>query len=236
MNKLIARTGFASRRKADILIERGRVTVDGERAGLGDRIDPKESVVEIDGIRIPLDPELVTWLVYKPAGVVTTMSDPQGRPTVMDLVPSEPTTKPVGRLDLHSEGLLLMSNDGDLALHVTHPRYGVTKTYQVLVPTTINTAKLRPLVDGVDLDDGPARASSARIVSSSRDRTIVELVLAEGRKREVRRMFATQGIPIERLVRTAIGPIADRQLTPGTHRALTLDEIRMLYEVGDGDG
>lgn len=202
---------------------------------MGDRIDPKVAVVEIDGIRLPLDPELVTWLVYKPAGVVTTMSDPQGRPTVVDLVPSDPVTKPVGRLDLHSEGLLLMSNDGDLALRVTHPRYGVTKTYQVLVPASLNTAKLRPLVDGVELDDGPAKASSARIVSSSRDRTIVELVLAEGRKREVRRMFATQDIPIERLVRTAIGPISDRQLTPGTHRPLTVEEIRMLYEAGGSD-
>ena len=178
-----------------MLIERGRVTVDGQRARLGDKVDPSQSVVEIDGVRLPLDPELVTWLVYKPAGVVTTMSDPEGRPTVRDLVPDQPATKPVGRLDLHSEGLLLMSNDGDLALHVTHPRYGVTKTYQVLVPATLNPAKLKPLVDGVDLDDGPARASSARIVSSSKERTIVELVLAEGRKREVRRMFETQGHP-----------------------------------------
>ena len=189
-------------------------------------------MVNVDGVRLPLDPELVTWLVYKPPGVVTTMSDPEGRPTVMDLVPAEPTTKPVGRLDLHSEGLLLMSNDGDLALHVTHPRYGVTKTYQVLVPATLNPARLRPLVEGVELDDGPAKASSARIVSSSKERTIVELVLAEGRKREVRRMFATQNIPIERLVRTAIGPISDRKLAPGSYRALDLDEIRALFETG----
>ena len=212
------------------------MTVDGDRAQLGDRVDPAIAVVEVDGVRLPLDPELTTWLLYKPPGVVTTMADPQGRPTVMDLVPAEPATKPVGRLDMHSEGLLLMSNDGDLALHVTHPRYGVTKTYQVLVPTTLNPGKLRPLLDGVDLDDGPARASSARIVSTSKERTIVELVLAEGRKREVRRMFATQDIPIERLVRTAIGPITDRQLAPGAYRALALDEVRALYDAGTHEG
>lgn len=212
-----------------MLLAQGRVTVDGSTAQVGDRIDPDGAVVLIDGVRLQLDPTLTTWLVYKPAGVVTTMADPQGRPTVKGLVPSEPLTNPVGRLDLHSEGLMLMTNDGDLALVVTHPRYQVPKTYQVLVPRKVREADIRPLATGVDLDDGPARAQSARIVSGVADRTIVELVLTEGRKREIRRMFATIDIPIERLVRTAIGPITDRTLEPGNHRAVTSAEIRSLY-------
>jgi pseudouridine synthase len=167
--------------------------------------------------------------VYKPVGVVTTMDDPQGRPTVKDLVPGEPPTNPVGRLDLHSEGLMLMTNDGDLALVVTHPRYQVPKTYQVLVPSKVREADIRQLTIGVDLEDGPARAQSARVVSGVADRTIVELVLTEGRKREIRRMFTKIDIPIERLVRTAIGPITDRSLTPGGHRAVEPSEIRSLY-------
>ena len=188
-------------------------------------------MVAIDGIRLPLDPDLVTWLVYKPAGVVSTMSDPQGRPTVRDLVPSEPVTNPVGRLDLHSEGLLLMTNDGDLANVVMHPRYGIPKTYHVLIPSRLRQTDLAPLVEGVDLEDGPARAQSARIVTAARDRCVVELVLSEGRKREIRRMFEVLDIPISSLVRVRIGTITDRNLTPGTYRALTLEEVRSLYQI-----
>ena len=198
---------------------------------MGDRADPQTSVVAIDGIRLPLDPDLVTWLVYKPAGVVSTMSDPQGRPTVRDLVPSEPVTNPVGRLDLHSEGLLLMTNDGDLANVVMHPRYGIPKTYHVLIPSRLRQTDLAPLVEGVDLEDGPARAQSARIVTAARDRCVVELVLSEGRKREIRRMFEVLDIPISSLVRVRIGTITDRNLTPGTYRALTLEEVRSLYQI-----
>jgi pseudouridine synthase len=187
----------------------------------------------IDGIRLPVDPDLVTWLVYKPPGVVSTMDDPQGRPTVASLVPSEPVTKPVGRLDLHSEGLLLMTNDGDLALAVTHPRYGVPKTYQALVPSRVITRDLHQLVKGVDLDDGMASAVSARVVTAQGTRTIVEVVMTEGRKREVRRMLEAVGLSVVSLVRTAIGDISDRTLSPGAYRALTLDEIRSLYRSAD---
>jgi len=185
--------------------------------------------VVIDGVRLPLDPGLVTWLLYKPAGVITTMDDPQNRPTVRALVPDDPVTKPVGRLDLNSEGLLLMTNDGDLTNAVTHPRFGVPKTYQVLVPAPVTDDRIRALTEGIELEDGPASARSARILTRSRDRSIVELVLTEGRKREIRRMFDVLELPIERLVRTAIGPIVDRKLSPGTYRELTLGEIRSLY-------
>jgi 23S rRNA pseudouridine2605 synthase len=205
------------------------VTVDGDVAAVGDRIDPAVSVAAIDGVELPLDPTLVTWLMYKPVGVISTMDDPQGRPTVRSIVPPEPVTNPVGRLDLHSEGLMLMTNDGDLALRVTHPRYEIGKTYHILIPGRVSSDDVKRLVSGFELDDGHASARSARVLSKSSTRTIVELVMAEGRKREIRRMFEALGIPVERLVRTAIGPIVDRTLTPGSYRALTLQEIRSLY-------
>jgi 23S rRNA pseudouridine2605 synthase len=150
------------------------------------------------------------------------------RPTVA-FVPSDPPTNPVGRLDLYSEGLLLMTNDGALANIVTHPRYGVPKTYRVLVPRSVAKSEISALVAGVPLDDGPAAARSARVDSSSGGRSVIELVLTEGRKREIRRMFAHLDIPIDRLVRIAIGPIADRTLEPGSHRTLSLEEVRLLY-------
>ena len=203
---------------------------------MGDRIDPETNVTAIDGVILPLDPTLVTWLMYKPVGVVSTMDDPQERPTVRSIVPADPVTNPVGRLDLHSEGLLLMTNDGDLALRVTHPRYQIGKTYHILISGQVATDDVKRLVSGVELADGHAAARSARVLSKSSTRSIVELVMAEGRKREIRRMFQALGIPVERLVRTAIGPIVDRTLTPGSYRALTLDEIRSLYTLADKAG
>lgn len=213
-----------------MLISQKRVTVDGNVASVGDRVST-ESVVEVDGVRLPIDPEFVTWLLYKPAGVVSTMSDPQGRPTVRDLVPPEPVTNPVGRLDLHSEGLLLMTNDGELQNAVTHPRYGVPKTYHVLVPRRLKQSELAPFTEGIELEDGLAKARTTRIVTSSKDRCIVELVMTEGKKREIRRMFDAAGLPILSLVRVRIGTITDRSLTPGTYRALTLEEVRSLYQI-----
>ncbi len=209
------------------------MTVDGVTAGVGDRIDPKSSVAAIDGVVLPLDPTLVTWLMYKPVGVVSTMDDPQRRPTVRSIVPTDPVTNPVGRLDLHSEGLMLMTNDGDLALRVTHPRYEIGKTYHILIPGHVAADDVKRLVSGVELEDGHAAGRSARVLTKSSTRTVVELVMAEGRKREIRRMFEALGIPVERLVRTAIGNLVDRNLTPGSYRALTLEEIRSLYTLAD---
>jgi len=200
---------------------------------IGDRIDPANAVVEVDGVRLPLDPELRTWLVYKPTGVVSTMDDPQGRPVVTDLVPSEPVTKPVGRLDLHSEGLMLLTNDGDLALRVTHPRYGIEKVYQAMTTTVATSKHTTALLDGVDLDDGSARAHKARIVSTHGGRSVVEVVMTEGRKREVRRLFEAVGLEIDRLVRVSIAGITDRTLTAGSYRPLTIEEIRSIYKKAD---
>lgn len=212
------------------------MTVDGKTATIGDRIDPANAVVEVDGVRLPLDPQLRTWLIYKPAGVVSTMDDPQGRPVITDLVPKEPVTKPVGRLDLHSEGLMLLTNDGDLALRVTHPRYGIEKVYQVMTTTVATSRHTTALLDGVDLDDGFARAKKARIVSTHGDRSVVEVVMTEGRKREVRRLFEAVGLEVDRLVRVSIAGITDRTLTPGNYRPLSIDEIRSIYQKADASG
>ena len=209
------------------------MSVNGTVASVGQRIDPTEDSVTIDGVALPLDPQLATWLLYKPPGVVSTMSDPQERPTVKTLVPAEPVTNPVGRLDLHSEGLLLMTNDGDLALRVTHPRYGIEKVYNVLVRGTVSKGQLSRLTEGIELEDGAARAKKARVVDTMKGQTLVELTLTEGRKREIRRMFDALDIDIVRLVRTAIAGIADRTLRPGEYRALTVDEIRAIYEKSD---
>jgi 23S rRNA pseudouridine2605 synthase len=196
---------------------------------VGQRIDPSTDAVTVDGVSLPLDPELRTWLVYKPAGVVSTMSDPQDRPTVRGLVPETPVTKPVGRLDLNSEGLMLMTNDGDLALRVTHPRFGIEKTYHVLASGSVSSAHIAPLTRGLELDDGTARATRARIIDSSNNQALIELTLTDGRKREIRRMLAELDIDVLRLVRTSIAGISDRTLKPGQYRAVTFEEIRDIY-------
>jgi 23S rRNA pseudouridine2605 synthase len=177
---------------------------------------------------VPVREDLETHLVYKPVGVISTADDPQGRETVVDLVTSEQRLYPVGRLDADSEGLILLSNDGELTNRVTHPRYGITKTYLAEVVASPDKAVIRRLTEGVDLDDGPARAQSARLVDSRPDRALVELVMLEGRNREVRRMFEAVGHEVVRLVRTAIGPITDPNLAAGNSRRLSAPEINRL--------
>ncbi len=205
------------------------MTVDGVPARIGDKVDPAVAKVAVDGVPLPLLPGLVTYLLYKPVGVVSTASDPEGRRTVVDLVPPEPRVFPVGRLDVSSEGLLLLTNDGTLADLVTHPRYGVTKTYTVLVEGEVADRTLARLTVGVDLEDGPARAVAAKVVARRPGETLAEIVMGEGRKREVRRMMDALGHPVRRLVRTAIGEVRDRDLAPGAHRLLDVVEIRSLY-------
>ncbi len=230
LQKVLAATGLASRRVAEQWIAAGRVTVDGRRAVLGDRVDPEQARIEVDGVPVPVKPGLVYYLVNKPAGVVTTADDPQGRSTVIDLVPDEVRLFPVGRLDLDSEGLLLLTNDGELANLLTHPRYGVTKTYVVLVEGVPTPAAVRALTDGVELEDGPARALVARLVGWEEGRSHLELVMGQGRKRVVRRMCDAIGHPVLRLFRTAVGPLTDRTLAAGEYRRLTADEVRALYQ------
>ncbi len=230
LQKVIARSGLASRRVADDWIAAGRVTVDGVAARIGQKVDPETARVEVDGVPLPVRPGLVHYLVNKPVGVTSTAADPHAERVVTDLVPPQPRVFPVGRLDVDSEGLLLLTNDGELANLVTHPRYGVTKTYVVRVAGVPARAALRRLTAGVDLDDGPAAALGAKLVDRFGDEALVEVVMGEGRKREVRRMFDAVGHPVTRLVRTAIGPLRDRSLEPGRWRPLTVEEVRALYE------
>jgi 23S rRNA pseudouridine2605 synthase len=232
VQKAVAGAGLMSRRAAENAIRHGRVAVDGRTVELGDRVDVSSQQVTIDGIPIPVNPELETHLVYKPRGVVSTASDPEGRPTVVDLVPGDARLFPVGRLDYDSEGLILLTNDGDLANRVTHPRYGIAKKYLTVVRGTPAKADVRLLVSGIDLDDGTARAISATVVGRKGSETMIELTMGEGRNREIRRMFEALGLEVTRLVRTAIGPISDRSLQPGHSRLLSASEIRDLLASG----
>ncbi len=227
LQKVLAARGWGSRRVCEELIAAGRVTVNGEVAGLGRRVDPEHDRVEVDGVPIGTRPGLVYYLLNKPVGVVTTASDPEGRPTVVDLVPSEPRVFPVGRLDVATEGLLLLTNDGELAHVLTHPRFGVDKEYLVEVAGgPVAPGSLRRLRDGVLLDDGvtaPARVSQP-------SPGLLRITIHEGRNRQVRRMCDAIGHPVQRLVRVRIGPLVDRSLAPGAWRELGSDEVRSLIE------
>ncbi|MBW3666590.1 MAG: rRNA pseudouridine synthase [Actinobacteria bacterium] len=232
VQKAIARSGLMSRRAAEEAIAAGRVRVNGEQVVLGDRVDVDEDTLTIDGVPTPVDPNLETHLLYKPEGVISTADDPHGRPTVVDLVHSGTRLYPVGRLDADSEGLILVSNDGELTNRVTHPSFGITKTYLAMVEGVPSPGAMRRLIEGVSLEDGPASAHSARLVDTHGDQALVEMVMGEGRNREIRRMLKHIGHPVIRLVRTAIGPITDPDLPPGESRLLTAAEIRRLLESG----
>lgn len=210
------------------------MTVNGAVATVGVKVEAATDAIEVDGVPLPVKPGLVHYLVYKPPGVISTAADPHGRPIVTDLVPDEPRVFPIGRLDEASEGLLILTNDGELTNRLTHPRFGVEKTYTVLVAGVPKPVAVRRLCDGVELDDGPAQAVRARMLDRHGDRALLEVVMEEGRKREVRRMCAAIGHPVERLVRTAIGPLRDSQLRPGAWRELALAEVRSLYETAGG--
>ncbi len=236
LQKVLARAGVASRRACEEMIAAGRVTVNGEIATLGRRVDPAVDRVAIDGVRVVIDAALVHWLLNKPAGYVTTARDPQGRQTVVGLVPDTPRVFPVGRLDRDTEGLLLLTNDGELAQLLTHPSHGVEKEYYAEVEGVPAAGALRRLRDGVDLDDGPTRPARVSLVQTGPDgkSAALEIVVKEGRKRMVRRMCAAVGHPVRRLVRTRIGPLRDQRLAPGEWRALTADEVRALYAAAFG--
>ena len=232
LQKVLARVGIGSRRVCEDLIAEGRVTVDGEVAVLGRRVDVETALIELDGAPIGVRPDLVHYLLNKPAGVVTTADDPQGRPTVVGLVPAEPRVFPVGRLDVDTEGLLLLTNDGELAHRLTHPSFGVEKEYVAELEGSPSRAALRRLREGVELDDGTTAPARAALLEPS----LVRLTVHEGRNRQVRRMCDAVGHPVVRLIRTRIGPLADRSLAPGAWRELTGDEVRSLQRAVAGPG
>jgi 23S rRNA pseudouridine2605 synthase len=234
LQKVLATAGFGSRRACEELISAGRVLVNGRPARLGQRIDPQHDVVVLDGARVPTASDLLYVAVNKPRGMLSAMSDQRGRPCVGDLVSDLSTLlHHVGRLDADSEGLLLLTNDGDLSHRLTHPSYGVLKTYLVEVEGVIARSVGRQLRAGVELDDGLVKVDEYRIIDSAPGRTVIELSVHEGRKHIVRRALAEVGYPVTRLVRVAVGPIRLGDLKPGRRRHLQTGEIQSLYRVVD---
>jgi 23S rRNA pseudouridine2605 synthase len=224
LQKVLAQAGLGSRRVAEELIERRRVRVNGEVAVLGRRVDPEVDVVEVDGAQIGVRSGLVHYLLNKPRGVITTASDTHGRPTVVEIVPDEPRVFPVGRLDADTEGLLLLTNDGDLAHRLTHPSFGVDKEYLVEVEGNPHRGVVRRLREGVELEDGVTAPAKVAVLGDH----LLRITIHEGRNRQVRRMCEAVGTPVVRLVRTRIGPLNDRSLKPGEWRSLTQEEVRSL--------
>ena len=229
LQKVLARAGLGSRRSVEELIVAGRITVNGAVARLGQRIDPAKDKVEVDGSRVPLDVDLVHYLLNKPAGVVTTAADPEGRTTVLDLVELPVRVWPVGRLDVDTEGALLLTNDGELGYRLTHPSFEVPRTYVAEVGGGVGDKSLRALARGVELDDGPTRPARVAVLERARGATLVELTITEGRNRQVRRMFEAVGHRVLRLVRTELGPLKLGHLKPGSVRKLSPAEVRALY-------
>jgi 23S rRNA pseudouridine2605 synthase len=230
LQKVLALRGWGSRRVCEEMISAGRVTVNGEVAVLGRRVDTGRDVVAVDGVPIGIRPDLVYYLLNKPAGVITTASDPQRRPTVIALVPPEPRVFSVGRLDADTEGLLLLTNDGELANRIAHPSRGVEKEYLAHVQGKVGAGALRRLRDGVELEDGVTSPAKVSQLSPG----VLRITIHEGRNRQIRRMCEAVGHPVERLVRVRIGPVRDSSLAPGEWRELTTSEVRELIEAVAG--
>jgi 23S rRNA pseudouridine2605 synthase len=227
LQKVLAQRGFGSRRVCEELIEQGRVTVNGEPAQLGRRVDVQRDAVAVDGVAVGVRPDLVYYLLHKPYNVITTVKDTHDRVTVVELVPSEPRVFPVGRLDLDSEGLIILTNDGELTHHLTHPSFGVEKEYLVHVrcgPDGVPETALNKLRRGVELDDGMTSPAKVGQVQPG----VLRIVIHEGRHRQVRRMCDAVGHEVNRLVRTRIGTLVDATLKPGEWRLLTTQEVRSL--------
>ena len=230
LQKVLAAAGVGSRRACEQLIAEGRVTVDGRViTEQGVRVDPATAVIEVDGERIAVRPGTEVWLLNKPLGMHSTMSDPQGRPCVGDLVSGRSTRLfHVGRLDADTEGLLLLTNDGDLAHLLSHPSHEVEKEYLATVKGQLVGKVARELESGVELEDGPAVADRVRVVDSLPGATLVEITLHSGRNRVVRRMFEHVGHPVTALVRTRLGSLRIGQLRPGSMRQLSAAEVGAL--------
>jgi 23S rRNA pseudouridine2605 synthase len=232
LQKLLAQSGVASRRRCEELMLEGHVEVDGEIVTrLGTKVDPRTAVIRVDGRRLPPISPNVYLVLNKPRGVVSTMSDPQGRRTLADLVASRPERLfHVGRLDTDTEGLILLTNDGDFAQRMAHPSYETDKTYVAEVRGRLSRATARRLLDGVTLDDGPVSVSACKVVETHGGRSIVELVIHEGRNRIVRRLLDHVGHPVTRLTRTAIGPVRLTGLASGQLRELSREELGPLLD------
>ncbi|WP_204070619.1 pseudouridine synthase, partial [Sphaerisporangium krabiense] len=231
LQKVLAAAGVAARRTCEDMIGDGRVTVDGQVVRrFGARVDPAKQVIHVDGKRIPTAPDQVYFAINKPIGVISTMSDPEGRPSLADYVIDRPERLfHVGRLDTETEGLIILTNDGELAHRLTHPSFGVQKKYWAKVPGPIPRGLGRVLRDGVELEDGVVKADDFKIVQEHGQQALVEVVIHEGRKHVVRRLLEAVGHPVIDLARIEFGPVKLGRLKPGTMRTLTLKEVGDLY-------
>jgi 23S rRNA pseudouridine2605 synthase len=235
LQKVLAAAGIGSRRACEGLIAAGRVTVDGRKATLGDKVDAEDAEIYVDGERVVTNPKLVYLAMNKPPGVVSTMADERGREAIADYLGTvDQRVFHVGRLDADSEGLLLLTNDGTLAHRLMHPSYGVAKTYLAEVTGPVPRAVGRRMLAGVELDDGPAKVDAFKLVDAVQRTALIEIVIHEGRKHIVRRLFDEVGHPVHRLIRTAIGPIRLGDLKPGRTRRLTNAEVAALFKAVAG--
>lgn len=230
IQKVIARAGIASRREAEQMVLEGRVTVNGKIIDqLGFKVDPLKDHIKIDGKRLPPPEPKVTFLLNKPKGYLSTVSDPLGRPTVMDLMRGVRwRVYPLGRLDFDAEGVLLMTNDGELFYRLSHPRFSIPRTYWAKVEGIPEEKALRRLQRGLRLEDGPAKARSVRILRRTERHCWIEAVVTEGRNHLIKRMFLAVGHPVLKLKRVAFGPIRLGDLPPGQFRMLTGEELEQL--------
>lgn len=229
LQKVLAKAGVGSRRAVEEMIAAGRIKVNGVKAVLGRRVDASKDVVEVDGSRVPLGADLRYYMLNKPVGVVSTADDPEGRPTVLEYVEVPDRLWPVGRLDIETEGLIILTNDGDLTHHLTHPSFEVPRTYLAEVKGSVKERTLRALARGVDLEDGGTAPAQVDLLDRMAGSALIEITIHEGRNRQVRRMFEAVGHPVVRLARTAVGPVRLGRLKPGDLRRLSPEEVRSLY-------
>lgn len=228
LQRLLAAAGFGSRRQCEDMIEEGRIEVDGKTVTkLGTTVDPKSNKVKVDGVPLKQQ-KLVYYAVNKPTGVLSTNSDPKGRQRVIDLVPNSERVFPVGRLDASSQGLMLLTNDGELAQQLSHPKYGVRKVYRVTVAGKIDGETMRSMRKGIYISDGFVKVEGAKIIKSRSKATELEITLREGKNREIRRILARLGHKVQVLRRIAIGPLRMGEVPIGAHRSLSRDEVQRL--------
>lgn len=234
LQKLLASVGVGSRRTIEQMIVEGRIRVNGTIAVLGDRATLEDSI-ELDGTPLELRVEKVSYLLNKPRGVISTASDEHGRQSVIDLIDSPHRLYPVGRLDADTTGLIIVTSDGELTYRLTHPKHGVDKTYIAKVSGDVSESELTLLREGVELEDGMTAPARVKVVDRSRDASLVELSIHEGRNRQIRRMMDAVGHPVITLHRVSIGPVSDSGLRPGQYRELTILEIHALNECINGE-
>ncbi len=236
LQKFLAESGVASRRKSEELIADGKVKVNGKVASIGDKVDPKRDTVTVSGKKIVKRKEFTYILLHKPRGFITTMSDEMDRKCVAELIKDVPVrVYPVGRLDRESEGMLLFTNDGEFANAMTHPTKHVPKTYRVTVRPSITEDQITQLTTGIIIDDRKTAPAQVRVITKEEGRVVLEIILYEGRNRQIRKMCEAVGLEVARLKRTAIGSIKLGMLAQGSWRELTEDEVRKLMIAADMD-